>query len=188
MIRNNLSTRPFYNERAVHMWLALGALVALLLTVVNVSQILYYSRSDTEDKSEAAREEAQAIEFRRTANELRASVDTQQVEAVSNEARQANELIDRRVFSWTELFNQFESTLPPQVRLTSVSPRLDDGRFLITMTVLARGVDDIDEFLDKLEETGAFREALSRQERVNDTGQLEAALEATYIRRQEGIK
>ena len=36
------------------------------------------------------------------------------IEVASLEARQANELIDRRTFSWTELFNRLETTLPPE--------------------------------------------------------------------------
>ena len=32
MLRTNLSTRPFYNERAVHLLLALAAVIVLALT------------------------------------------------------------------------------------------------------------------------------------------------------------
>ena len=35
-------------------------------------------------------------------------------------AREANALIDRRAFSWTELLNQFQATLPPDVRIGGV--------------------------------------------------------------------
>ncbi len=137
-----------------------------------------YSRSDTELATQASRDEARAAELRATAARLRASVDTKQIDAASVEARQANELIDRRTFSWTELFNRFETTLPPDVRITSVRPALDrDRRIMLTITVLARGVDDVNEFMERLEATGAFANLLSREERVTDTGQLAATLE-----------
>ncbi len=157
MIRTNLSTRPFYNEGAVRSWLAILAIVAVAATVFNVSRVLRYSRSDTELATQASRDEARAAELRATAAKLRASVDTKQVDAASVEARQANDLIDRRTFSWTELFNRLETTLPPEVRITSVRPSLDrDRRIMLTITVLARGVDDVNEFMEKLEATGAF--------------------------------
>ena len=50
------------------------------------------------------------------------------------------------------------------------------------MTVLARGVDDVDEFMERLEATGAFVNVLSREERVTDAGQLAAVLESEYVR------
>ena len=56
---------------------------------------------------------------------LRASVDPKQIDVASVDARQANDLIDRRTFSWTELFNRFETTLPDDVRITSCGRKLD---------------------------------------------------------------
>jgi Tfp pilus assembly protein PilN len=182
VIRTNLSTRPFYNEGVVRTWLAILALVAVAATIFNVSRVLQYSRSDTELATQASRDEARAAEVRTTAGKLRASVDTKQVDAASVEARQANDLIDRRTFSWTELFNRLETTLPPEVRITSVRPSLDrDRRITLNITVLARGVDDVNEFMERLEATGAFANVLSRDERVNDSGQLAAALESEYV-------
>ena len=123
VIRTNLSTRPFYNESAVRLWLTILAILAVAATLFNGSRVLRYSRSDTALATQASRDEARAAEVRATAVRLRASVDTKQVDAASMEARQANDLIDRRTFSWTELFNRLETTLPPEVRITSVRPR-----------------------------------------------------------------
>lgn len=182
MIHTNLSTRPFYNERAVWVWLSALALVVASATVFNVTRLLQYSRSDTELASQAARDETRTTELRTAAAALRAGVDSTQVEAASLEARLANDLIDRRTFSWTELFNRFETTLPDEVRITSVRPRVeDDRRIILAITVLARSVDDVDQFFQRLDETGAFDGLLSREERVNEQGQLEASLETMYV-------
>ena len=182
MIRTNLSTRPFYNEGAVRSWLTILAIVAVAATMFNGSRVLRYSRSDTALATQASRDEARATEVRATAATLRTSVDTKQVDAASVDARQANDLIDRRTFSWTELFNRLETTLPPEVRITSVRPSLDrDRRIMLMMTVLARGVDDVNEFMERLEATGAFVNLLSREERITDSGQLVAALECEYV-------
>ena len=87
MIRNNLSTRPFYNEAAVGVWLfAIGLLVAAA-TVFNVSRVLHYSRNDTELGLQASRDEARATELRASAARLRASVDANQIAAASVLAR-----------------------------------------------------------------------------------------------------
>ena len=43
---------------------------------------------------------------------------------MASAAREANLLIDRRTFSWTELFNQFEATLPADVRISTITPHI----------------------------------------------------------------
>ena len=52
---------------------------------------------------------------------------------------------------------------------------------MLTISVLARGVDDVNEFMENLEATGALKNLLSREERINDDGQLVASLEAEYV-------
>jgi Tfp pilus assembly protein PilN len=186
MLENNLATRPFYNERIVRLWIAVAALLVAALTVLNVSRVLYYSRSDTELKSEASRDEARATDLRASAAKLRASVDMTQVEAASAQARLANDLIDRRTFSWTLLMNQLEATLPPDVRVTAVRPKVESGgRIVLTLAVVARGVEDVNEFLESMEATGAFTGLLSREEQIDEDGQLVARVETTYVPHQD---
>lgn len=182
MIRTNLATRPFYNDRAVRLWLLVAAVIAVAATLFNGWRILHYSGSNTELAAQAARDEARAAQLRNDAARLRASVDPRQIAAVSADARQANDLIDRRTFSWTELFNRFETTLPADVRITSVRPQLDkDRRIVLTILVVARGVDDVNQFMENLDATGAFANLTPVQEHSNDQGQIESTLEALYV-------
>lgn len=181
MIRTNLATRPFYNTRAVSLWIALLGVAVAGATLVNATRVIRYVRDDSVLGQQAAQDGERAAALRAEAARLRASVDTGQVERVADEARLANDLIDRRVFSWTALFNDFERTLPPNVRITAVRPSIDrEGRILLTITVIARGVDDVNQFMENLEQTGAFQGLLSREESMNDDDQLEASLETFY--------
>ena len=181
MIRTNLSTRPFYNERAVSLWLLVFLLIVAAATVFNTSRVLRYSRSDTELGTSASQDEARASELRAAATKLRGTVDAKQIEVASAEARQANDLIDRRTFSWTELFNIFEKTLPDDVRITAVRPKIERGQFGLTINVVARGVDDVNTFMNNLEATHAFEKVgASLEERVTDSGQIQTSVEAIY--------
>ena len=182
MIRTNLSTRPFYNERIVRLWLVAIALAALAATAFNVSRVLRYSRSDTRLATQASHDEARAADLRQQAVRLRASVDPKQVDYAAADARQANELIDRRTFSWTELFNRFETTLPDEVRIASVRPRIDrDHGFMLVINVMARSVDDVNTFIVNLENTGAFMNIRPADERTDEAGMLQSSLEAVYL-------
>jgi len=182
MIRTNLSTRPFYNERAVRLWLLLVAVIVAVATLFNISSVIGYSRSDTELARQASRDEARATDLRQQAARLRATVDPQQIEFASTEARQANDLIDRRTFSWTELFNRFAATLPDDVRLIAVRPKVDrQTGNILTINVIGRTIEDVDKFMENLEATGAFSHTESKEERINDEGLLAAAIETTYV-------
>jgi Tfp pilus assembly protein PilN len=182
VIRTNFSTRPFYNERAVHAWFAMIALAVAAATVFNVSRIIRYSRSDTELAMQASRDESRAADLRQQAARLRATVDPRQIDYASSEARLANDLIDRRTFSWTELFNRFETTLPDDVRITAVRPKVDrkNGNIL-TINVVGRTIEDVSKFMENLEATGAFGHTESKEERINDDGLLAATIETTYV-------
>jgi type IV pilus assembly protein PilN len=182
MIRTNLSTRPFYNERAVHLWLLVAAAVVVLATAFNVTRVLRYSRSDTTLAAQASHDENRGGELRQQAARLRATVDPKQVEFASTEARKANELIDRRTFSWTELLNRLETTQPDDVRLVAVRPRVEqDGRIVLTINVVSKSVDDVEMFMQSLEETGAFASLRPVVEQVNEEGLIETALESDYV-------
>ena len=182
MIRTNLSTRPFYNERGVYAWFVLVAVLVLGATAFNVSRIVRYSRSDTQLATQASHDESRAADLHKEAVRLRASVDPRQVEVASAEAHQANDLIDQRTFSWTELFNRFETTLPDEVRIGAVRPRVDRGRgIVLTINVIARSVDDVSQFMEHLEATGAFASLRPVEEHFNEQGQLESSLEMIYV-------
>ena len=184
MIRANLATRPFYNERAVQLWLLLLALIVAAATVFNVVRLIRYTRTDSELRLQASRDEARAADLRAEAARLRGSVDLKEIELASTEARQANALIDRRTFSWTDLLNQFETTFPDNVRIVAVKPAVDDkGGLVLTINVIARSVNDVDELIGNLEATGSFTNLLSVQEHFNADGMLEATLEGHYVPR-----
>jgi Tfp pilus assembly protein PilN len=181
VIRTNLATRPFYNERAVHLALALVAMLVVVATIFNVTRVVQLKQRDSGLSSQASRDEARAADLRSQAVRLRATIDPKQIELVTNEARKANDLIDRRTFSWTGLFNRFETTLPEDVRITSVRPRVDTTKgTTLTITVVARTVEDVYQFMANLEKTGAFSNLLPRGDSFNDAGMLETIIEASY--------
>jgi hypothetical protein len=182
MLRTNLSTRPFYNIRAVQA--ALGALAAfvILFTMFNVISLLQLAASQRSLGARAVQAQNEATNLRASAGQVRAQVDAKELEVVSAAAREAKSIIEMRAFSWTTLLAEFEKTLPEDVRITAVQPRLEkDGRFIIGMRVEARKIGDLEKFLDELEMTGAFHNVLTTDEQATDDGLLEALIEGSYV-------
>lgn len=182
MLRTNLSTRPFYNVRAVHIALGAAGAIVLAIALFNVVQIVRLAMSQQSLGARAAGAEDEAARLRAEAARILAQINPQELQVVANAAREANQIIDRRAFSWTELFAQFEATLPPDVRVTAVQPRLDrDGGFIVAIGVEARRAEDLDGFIEALETGGAFHNVLAIQERTGVTGLIGAIVEGTYV-------
>jgi hypothetical protein len=181
MLRTNLATRPFYNQRAVRLFLAAVGAVAIGLTLFNAYEVVYLRGQNRDAADTIARNDAQAREHRVKAAEIRRSIDRTRLDAVSFAAREANALIDRRTFSWTELLNQFQLTLPPDVRIGGVQLQLDnDGRRLVQISVFSRRIEDLEEFMDALGKTGMFSGVLSRMDTPEESGTLRSELQAYY--------
>lgn len=181
MLRTNLSTRPFYNERAVRAGIAVAALLTAALMAFNGAAVLSLTSGNAELVGRAEAAEAKAVELRTQARAVQQSLNRAEVDAVQTAAREANLLIDRRAFSWTTLFNQFEETLPADVRILAVAPQVDrDGRMLVVVTVIARRIEDLDNFIDQLHDTGAFSGVIARQDETLEDGTFRAVLQGYY--------
>jgi hypothetical protein len=180
VLRSNLSTRPFYNERAVQLLLALAALIVVLLTAFNAMRIFSLSRENTELSSLVNRDRQEAQRLTREAQRIRAGINQDELQATADAAAVANALIDQRTFSWTEFFNHIEQTLPPDVMLTAVAPSFGRDSTIIQMNVLGKRIEDIDEFMEKLEATGAFQDVLPTQEDTTDDGLHRLMVRSVY--------
>ena len=158
MLRTNLSTRPFYNERAVHAVALAVAVVVMALTLWQVTRVVRLSAYKTELNTAIARDKDEAERLGREAAEIRRGIDQKELAVVAASAKEANHLIEQRTFSWTQLFNHLEATLPEDVMLTSVNPVFEEGVTYIRMEIQGRGGDVIDNFWERLEKTGAFHD------------------------------
>ena len=181
MLKTNLATRPFYNERAIHVLLALAAAIVLVVTLLNVSRIVTLSRRSTELSAGSSAARAEAVRLSTEATRIRRTINKDELALIVGAAEEANALIDQRTFSWTEFFNQIEATIPPDVMLTSVRPSFKDGVTSVSMIVLAKKPADVDEFVEKLEATGAFENVLAANSELTDDGLQRATIHSQYV-------
>jgi hypothetical protein len=187
MLRTNLSTRPFYNIRAVQAVLGACAAIVILFTMFNAISLLRLAANQRSLGARAVRAQDDATRLRSDAARVRSQVDTKELAVVSTAAREAKSIIEMRTFSWSDLLAQFEKTLPEDVRITAVQPRLErDGRFTIGMRVEARQIGDLEKFLEELEMTGAFQNVLTTDEQTTEDGLLEAVIEGRYLQQTGG--
>ena len=180
MLRTNLSTRPFYNERAVHAAAVAVALLVLAVTVWQGVRVVRLSRYKTELNTAIKRDKSQADYLTAEAQQTRRGLDQKELAVVAARAKEANDLIEQRTFSWTALFNQLSSTLPEDVMLTGVQPEFTEGETQVSLAVQGKRSDDIDAFWDRLEKTGSFRNIQWSDVNVSDQGLHTIRMTAVY--------
>ena len=157
------------------------AVLVVAATLFNVWQLASLTRRDRALGAESDAADARAQTLRQQIARARSGLDGERLVAVAAAVREANAAIDGRTFSWTAVLNWLETKLPADVRITSITPRVDvDGRFILAFKVEGESVEAIDTFLSALEGTGRFDELLVRQERETDEGTIEANLEGFY--------
>ena len=181
MLKGNLSSRPFYNERLVSMVMIGAALVGVVLTIFNVTALshLYGERAKQQAEEEQSLSEADRV--RQSAQKLQQSLDQSNLRTLADQTREANWLIDQRTFSWTEFLGFIERTLPRDARLVAVAPRVERNVFKIVMLVNAKQQADLETFIESLESTAAFKNVLPTDMTRLEDGTLSITLESTYV-------
>jgi hypothetical protein len=181
MLKGNLSTRPFFSERLASLAIGAVAFAAFLLTAYNGLELMARSSERHELRSRIDRDLAEAASVRAATAQLQRTVDRTTLTRLAASTGEANDIIGQRTFSWTGFFGLIEKTLPTDVRLVTVSPRVERGIFKVSMTVVARDLADVSEFVDALLETGRFYDTATVDMQRRDDGSLNAQIDAAYL-------
>lgn len=181
MLRGNLSTRPFYNESVVNGLLLVATVAGLAMAVYSGSRILDLGGQRAKRVATLQTSKTDAQRIRLEADREKQSVNVSTYLLLAGATFEANTLIDERTFSWTTFFGQIEKTIPYDVRLIAVSPRVEHGVIIITMTVNSKQPDDLQKFIDGLTETGSFYDVLGTQVDFIEDSTQNATVVASYV-------
>ena len=181
MLKINLSTRPFYNDRLVVAALALVTALVVALTAYNAQQVSTLSSRRSALSGQIGRDQATADRANKAAETIEQSLKRNALQGLASSASEANVLIAERTFSWTIFFNLIEQTLPLDVHLLMVAPRFDTGDLLVTMTAVAKRPGDTFAFVQALTGTHAFFDVQVINEERSDDGTFLDTLRAKYL-------
>ena len=181
MVRINLSTRPFYNERLVTFLIAVAGVIAIGVAAFSVQQIVSLSSKRTALRAQIAQGNAAANRANVETESIQKSINARALKGLALNANQANKLIDERTFSWTVFFSLIGKTLPDDVRIDSVAPSVDKEGVVVRMTIVSKRTDDLASFIERLQSTGAFYDILPEQADSTDDGNRRTTLSARYL-------
>lgn len=155
-LRLNLATAPQANNRPFLAGAALTGLLGLIAFLL-LSHATYVSwRASRDLRADIARWEDQIRQDRQRRQDLENYFRSAAAQQVLDRSGFLNSLIDERSFPWTKIFMDLEQTLPPGVRVVSISPKLVNGRAEVAMEIGAQTDASEIEFLQAIEKSTVF--------------------------------
>ncbi len=113
------------------------------------SYVSWQANRELRTETSALQDRIRASEVQQ--QELAAFFKTTGAQQVLDRAAFLNSLIGQRSFPWTKIFMDLENTLPPGVRVVSISPKLVDGRAEVSLVVGASSDESKIRFIQAIE-------------------------------------
>lgn len=184
--RLNLASQPFRNRTLPWTVAAAVACVSLFALFLFISEA---RRTGAEaDVTERAVQDLrkERTQMQEAAQAVRQSVPPEQLKTLEA----AHLLVDRKGFSWSQLFTDLEASLPPSVRVSrinvrDVAQRGGQTRAELEMTVIGRSPGDVTDMMSDMSRNGAFVAiplTETAKQGKSDTG-VEWTLRVTYVQR-----
>jgi len=166
----NLARRPFVNARPV--WVLTGAAlaVAMVMAAVNVRFYLVSNRDLAERIERRDELTARDAVLRDEVREQVRALEQVPWGSLANRVRAANDVLREGEFSWLELLDDIEAVMPYDVRVTRVSPRVEDESVTLQIEAVCKTRDDLLEFLQRLIEDPHFSEPTPSSEQPPGEG------------------
>jgi hypothetical protein len=155
--RLNFARRPFRDDRPVFGLAGAAIAVALVLLAANVR--LY---ADFHKRIAGTTAEIRVLEERRTrasseVDSARRALDTYRVSSLARESQGLRRLVAERRFSWTGLLAALERALPPDVRVSRMTPSVSNtGVVWVSLGLVGRSPDSVVQTVASLSRAPSF--------------------------------
>jgi len=183
----NLSTKPLENNR--RFWagaVAAGAVGFIALIILSFATFKSW-RSNRDLRGDMSRLENEVGALKAQQRQIGSYFETSNVKQMLDRSNFLNSLIAERTFPWPKVFEDLEKTLPPGVRVVTISPKLSGGRAEIKLVVGAMDDASKVKFLRALEASESFSDVHVNDEKYIEPGQGQKtndhvliSLEASY--------
>jgi Tfp pilus assembly protein PilN len=183
----NLASRPYQDEaRFYRLW---GAALAfmVLLTGLLIVLLVQQDRSARKEWATARAAEARLTELRKEAAQAQQILAEPQHRDTRDRSQFLNIAIVRKSFSWTRLMEDMEKVMPPGLRVTSISPVMDQHKtFTLKVEVEGQKRESAIQLLRNMEKSQHFRssqlviESVSRGSRSSETA-VKSEIRTSYL-------
>jgi Tfp pilus assembly protein PilN len=179
----NLASRPFRNNTVLAAVLGGATGVIALATALNLCVFFTYGHSYERVQHEEARERTRLQTLASDEGRLTREIETRDFQRAYNRGRLAQDIILKRAFSWTLLFNKLETVVPPEVMMRAIRPNITGEGISVRVDGVAKTSGGLYTFLDRLLEDPSFARAYPLSERrMNPTRpEIDFAVNFDYL-------
>jgi type IV pilus assembly protein PilN len=155
----NLASQPY--EDARQFWIRWGTSVVLvaILTLALLAETAIGWVYAHKDQRTIANYKALIADRDRERSNAEAVLNKPENRTTRDRSRFLNELIERKAFSWTQVFQDLEKIMPARLHVVSIRPELDEQNQLqIKLAVAGESRDRALELVKHMEESPRFRQ------------------------------
>jgi|SRR5581483_1839331 len=183
----NLATRPYEDTRSFWLRWGTGVALAAIVTLGLVAQTVigwYFARQDRQMIGEI-RKQITKVDGERSA--AQAFLNRPENRSVRDRSQFLNELIERKAFSWTQVFEELERVMPDRLHVVSIHPEMDENNELeIKLIVAGESGGRALELVRRMEQSPRFRQPQITAQNAQTSSQtpgdnIEFAITAGYV-------
>jgi len=187
--RLDFARRPFRDERPVFLAAGLAFVAAAILFAENVQLYRDFHRDIEGTGRQIEFLETRRSRASREADEARAALNSYRVSALAQESRGLLKIIGERRFSWTSLLTRLERTLPPEVRVTRLTPHFEEtGETTMSIGLLGKNADSVVRTIAAFARDPAFESVALHSESTPEKGVPEGHSFEVTVRCRPGMK
>ena len=170
----NFATRPFRDERPVLATVGVCVLAGLILFGANLHLYWTFSRQVVGTRRQIASLEKRKARAEKASEQSRAALNGYKLSSLAEESAGLQMIVRERRFSWLALLARLEKTLPPDVRLSRLSPHFDSPEAVqLDLSVLGKTGDSVVHAIAALSKDPAFSDIELHAESSPDKGEPE---------------
>lgn len=176
--RINLSSqyRPYVAPARVGLFFLSLLLIGLIAWDYQYAKAIQAQAAAVEEAVARVRDNDRRVQRQAQAEGL--DVSDAALQKLPQEVAFANQLIDKRAFSWTNLLKDLEEAVPERIAIQSV--RLDFKTLVISLNGSAESLKDLTAFIISLEKHPAFKDTVLANHSETDKGLFQFNLTVRY--------
>ena len=174
----NLATNPFRNRALPWAVSSIVALVSIVGLILIAQSTIQTNAKTIATQSEVAKLQKDNDELHKRADAIKIALTPEQQSTL----KFAHGLVDRKRFSWSQLFADLEAALPGGVRVSRIvvqDVRAQDNRTVanLDLTVASKNATTVTQMIEDMEREGIFHAELRAQTLQRGRGETGAEYE-----------
>ncbi len=183
----NLASQPYEDARLFWMRWGTGVALLVILSAALLAETVMgfvYARKDVRMSDQVKAEIAERDQERARAEVF---LNQPQNRDIRDRSQFLNALIERKAFSWTQVFADLETIMPARLHVVSIHPELTEEEELqIKLTVAGESRERALDLVRRMEESPRFRQPVINSENAQTNSQtpgdnVEFVISALYV-------